>query len=275
MDKHAVSANHLLAHAALRTLTDVLGRHSIPFLPVKGVLTARTLYQHVADRPIRDIDIRVLPQDLPRLRSAAREAGWIERSVSASYRSVLLTIGGMPMDVETTVANPYMTRLTVAEMFAHARESTEPFGFAVRVPEFHHHVLLQCLNAYKDHLVDTADWAVQDLERTWQQPGFDVDKLLQVAARGANMTMLYVVARWLSEDRGAKPWATVCQRIGTPPRPRYAAAMLAWVRSGARHPSYMASLLARQTSDRLRDRVCAVGAMARFALFETGLRCRR
>src|SRR3984957_19837063 len=54
---------HVAASRVLGTVVSALAAHSIPVLPVKGVVTAHLLYDDIALRPIRDIDIRLRPRD--------------------------------------------------------------------------------------------------------------------------------------------------------------------------------------------------------------------
>ncbi|MGH7326740.1 MAG: hypothetical protein ACREJX_00180, partial [Polyangiaceae bacterium] len=50
---------HELARTALEKISQIGDRYGIEILPVKGVLTARRLYEDVSERPMQDADVRV------------------------------------------------------------------------------------------------------------------------------------------------------------------------------------------------------------------------
>src|SRR5271157_538554 len=91
---------HLAAVRAFRTLATELGRHSIPVLPVKGVVTARALYDDLAVRPIRDVDVRVRRKDFPRAVRVARDRGW-HRTHVALLGQAQWRVEGMEVDVKS------------------------------------------------------------------------------------------------------------------------------------------------------------------------------
>ena len=261
----------LWALDVLRQFVGAATRCAIPVLPVKGILSARTLYPTVGARPIRDVDVRVLPGDFGAVQRLAAQHGWDFAVTSRSYTAGVLRIDGLGVDVETHVSAPYLTRLSVAEMMRRASTSIEPFGFRHLQPAFHDQLLLQCLNAYKDHLVHTASWAVEDLVRAQQHPAFNERTLVDLARHSGNATLLWVLGTWLVHARGATGWRGVIAALGSPPRPRYAAMMLDAVDRSPQRPSYRVRILARAASDYPLDRVRALAGMAAYGLVEKGV----
>jgi hypothetical protein len=77
------------------------------------------------------------------------------------------------------------------------------------------------VNVFKDKLVMTFDWALNDLARIVRAPGFSAAALAKRARETALATVAWVVADFMVE-RGAEPWAAVRAAFGRPPRPRYA-----------------------------------------------------
>ena len=75
-DATATWIRHQLAEEALRDVLDALARAGVRAVAVKGIVLAQTLYADVADRPIQDVDLRILPEDLARAVRAGRARGW-------------------------------------------------------------------------------------------------------------------------------------------------------------------------------------------------------
>lgn len=209
------------AHA-LAKLTSLCAGECIPVLPVKGVLTARLFYEDPAQRWIQDVDVRVLPEDLPRLRVVARQAGLRELTWSPTYCNLVLEIEGLMVEVEAHVGPPELCGLSIREMLGRANDTTEHLPFRHLEPELHDHGLLLCVNAFKDKLEGALDGAISDLILLPKQPGFDPERLAHLAREAEVATMLAVTSRWLSDSVGSTAWEDVCRAVGMPPRPHYA-----------------------------------------------------
>lgn len=265
-DPAAVAAMHLAAADATHHVLGAFADAGIAAIPVKGILTARMLYASIEQRPIRDVDLRILPADLPRALDVVRRQGWELVSRMRVYGSAGFRARGFPFDLETHVGAPFMSGLTVAEMLSRATVRQDPLGFPHRHPELHDHALLLCLNVYKDHLVHAADWAVRDVERIVGHPRFNPAELARRARAAGNATMLYVLSTWLVQHRRVELWQGVLSELRLPPRPVYARAMSSLLQRRSKARSTMMRLLARQASDRPWDRVASVATMAGFGM---------
>ena len=255
---------HFLAEDMLRQVLDVCEAHAIPVLPVKGVLTARLFYRDVAERPICDVDIRVVPRDLDRLVVAGQRAGWELLRHSRPYQNVVFGICGRSLDVEASVGPPGLCGLTIKDMLDRSTESIAPFGFRHRQPELHDHALVLCVNAFKDKLVLAAQGAIGDLTLIAARPEFDPPRLVALAHRSEVASILWIVADWLGCRPGNEPWRVVRDLLGLrPPRELYTRL---WSAFQASPRSLPLRILARAGADRPRRQIEALLVSAWWAL---------
>jgi hypothetical protein len=249
-------AQQLLAVQALRAVVEGLAPHGIPVLPIKGVVTGRTLYDDVAARPVRDVDVRLRRGDFARAVAVARGRGWHKQHV-ALLGQVMWSVEGVDVDVKSELGPPGLCATPVAEVLARAEERVGAFGFRHLEPEWNDHALMLVLNVFKDGL-DAAPWALEDLRRIAKGPSFDADVLIARAGAGGVGTALWVVARWLVETHGADAWREVTRRMGPrPPSARAAHVYSLWRRAGC--PRYVGHFLVPMTTDDLGRSVLAIG----------------
>lgn len=235
---------HVAARAALRELVLALGRERV--MPVKGVETARLLYDDVVERPIADLDVRVRPEHLEEVVAAAASRGWVVERHAALYANVVLEIGGVGVDVEAAVGPPELCAITVDGLFARSEIADYGGGLVCRVPELHDHALLLALNAFKDKLSLTSAGCHEDLLRVSRARAFDPHRFAAVAREGRVVTPAWIVADWLA---AASPgWRAVRGILGPrAPRPLYVRAYKSLI---SRAPmSLPARLVARAGSD--------------------------
>ncbi len=243
---------------AVLALTDPIG---VPVLPVKGAILARTLYADVSERPITDLDLRVRPADLGRIRAACRAQGWPTENDSYQWGTFNTSVGSLLVELETSVGPPGLCALGVEEMIDRASRTEAGFGFAHLEPEIHDHALLLCVNAFKDKIRDAVPSALGDLVRVAAQPAFDGRRLTALAERGEVRALTWIVADWAARVGGSAPWGEVRDRLGrTPPRPLYVRAYRALMES-KRSSRVVFPLLARAGSDdpALRARALLLG----------------
>ncbi|MCA9588032.1 MAG: nucleotidyltransferase family protein [Myxococcales bacterium] len=244
---------HLAAREALRQMVAALGVDRV--MPVKGVVTARWLYDDVIERPVVDLDVRVRRSDVARVAAEARARGWtIERS-APEYDNLVLDLGGMGVDVEAAVGPPGLCARTVDALFEDAVQVDELFGFAVLAPELHDHALLLAINAFKDKLAFTSDGCREDLARVVRLPTFDPGRLARLARRSRVAAVVWIVADWLAD--ASDGWRAVRGALGpAPPRRLYVALAKSLI---SRAPlSLAARLVARAGSDDPRARLRAL-----------------
>jgi hypothetical protein len=258
--RQQVWIRQLAAVRALGQLVEALGAEHV--LPVKGIVTARTLYADPSDRPISDLDVRLRAGSLlAELAAFARRRGYPILKFSKAYANLVLDVDGVDVDVECHVGPPGLSGLTVPAMLARSEVRQDVFGFACAIPELHDHALVLCVNAFKDKLVLANPWAIEDLLRVSRAEGFDADRLARLARASRSAALTWIVADWLAERSEA--WRAVREAIGAKaPRPRYARAFR-WAVDHA--PSSLAArLLARAGGDGVAMRVRALAGAAAF-----------
>jgi hypothetical protein len=215
-------------------------------LPVKGIVTARILYADPAERPLADVDVRVPPERLPDVLAFARAGGHDVITHAPAYRNVVLDVGGVQVDVETTVGPPGLTDLSVRAMLARARIDEGLFGFPVLLPEISDHAVVLAVNLFKDKLHAAQPWSVSDLVRLAATPAFDPEAVAARAREARCAAIVWIVADWLAgESEGLR---RVRAAFGPrPPRPVYARLF----RTAAKHAPYALAtrLLARAGAD--------------------------
>jgi hypothetical protein len=246
--------------SALKTVLSCFDRAEIPALPVKGIVSARTLYPDVAERLVTDVDLRILPRDFERVLAEGRRAGWRVVQRMRSYCNVVFIVDGVFIDIEGYPALPGLGRLTVETMLARARPS-DALGFSHLFPDFHDHAVVLLINVFKDKLIHAFQWTVRDLERLPAHPQFDGEKLVSRLREAGACTIGWIVADWMVRQRHATRWSEVRDAIGRrAPRARYAA-LLAWLRDVRPQGTFALRVLTRAGADDPRDRARALSRM--------------
>ncbi|APS00761.1 hypothetical protein BCY86_08770 [Pajaroellobacter abortibovis] len=263
-----MSSNWIAHHASVHALSLVqkaCDTHSIKILPVKGILTSYLLYEDPFKRTLSDVDIRISQSDLGKLLSIASKYGWKILRYCPEYKNIILSIGGIQIDVETTVGPPGVCSLTVEEMLTQAKEHTSPFGFPHLQPEIHQHALLLCMNIFKDKLIYAQKWAIQDVEQIITHKNFDVRKFIHLVKRSHNQTILSIVAKWLSIHHSSKPWTNIYQKLAPRiPRPIYARCIHFLIETHDPFP-FALKIGARLASDHPPTRKLALKKLYKFA----------
>lgn len=243
---------------AARTFIEACESDGIAVLPVKGIVSAFTLYGDCAERPLTDVDVRVVPSDVGRVARLCRERGWRIAQRMRSYANLVALVDGVSVDVESHVGPPGMCNLHVSDMIARARWS-DALGFRCRVPDFTDHAALLVVNVFKDKLVGAFEWSVRDLEHVATARDFDAATLAARLRESGASTLGRITADWMVRARGAARWGAVRDALGQP-RPGYRRAF-AWAVD--RRPLGLASrILGRAAADSPRERVRALVWMA-------------
>ena len=231
-------------------------------LPVKGILTARLFYADPGERPIQDVDLRVRPQDLNRVRGIGERAGWRLVSRSRAYGTLGFEVLGFLVEFESHVGPPGLCALRVEDMLRRATRQSGGLGIAHLEPELHDHALHLCVNAFKDKLVDALPWAVRDLELLPGCEGFSPKILATLAREVGAATIVWIVATWLARTRGPMAWDAVRDELGrSAPRPVYRAVFERALQAKPARRGWL-RLLARAGADRPAQRLRAFGTMA-------------
>lgn len=256
-DHAKVWMTHELARSALESMVSIGDRHGIEILPVKGVVTARTLYADVVERPMQDVDVRVTRAGLRELRRLAQHDldrfGLRVLHDSRAYENIVFDMGGIMLEVEARVGPPGVCSITIDQMLTRATGSMKTFGFACLEPELHDHALVLAVNAFKDKMVEAAPWALRDLDLVVMQEGFSPARFAELARSGKTATLVWVVADYMlrrSNARGAADvalqkelearWTAIRAALGDPPRAAYGRWMAgAFGAAGAKTPGFL------------------------------------
>ncbi len=218
-DAAAVWARHALTRRVLCKVAAALAHAGIDVLAVKGVVTSGWLYADPGERPLTDLDIRVRPSDFGAVVRACATQGWRLQRRLWSYRTLMVDVDGITVDVESSIGPPGITPLSVDRVFTRARR--DPDGFWV--PDAHDHALVLTLNVFKDKITGAFPWALEDVVRVVDTPGFDRGVYVE-RVREAHLTaMAWVVADWMARERQHATWGAIRGLLGgdTPARPRY------------------------------------------------------
>jgi Uncharacterised nucleotidyltransferase len=255
-------ARHEHARLALEQVLAGCRDSGVDVLPVKGVLTARLLYADPGQRPIQDVDLRVRPEDLKRVRMLGERSGWRLVSRSRAYGTLGFDVLGFLVEFESHVGPPGMCALRIDDMLRRATPQSGPLGLPHLEPELHDHALLLCVNAFKDKLVDALPWAVRDLELLPAHRNFSPERLATLAGDVGAATILWIVAAWVARMRDARAWDHVRSELGrSTPRALYAAVFERALRANPPSRRWL-RVLARAGSDRRAQRIRALGTLA-------------
>jgi hypothetical protein len=223
---------HLAARSILRKLSSAFDAATIPFVLVKGIVTAHTLYDDPACRPVRDIDLRIRRRDFGPAVRLGRAKGWHAKHV-VLVGQVLWRIDGMEVDLKSAMGPPGICAVSIDDVIRRAQLHVNPFDFPHLEPELNDHALILVLNVFKDGL-RAVPWAIEDLRRIVRHERFLSAALVDRAATGRVTTALWIVADWLAKTQNAAEWRAIRDRIGPrPPNQRVASTYSLWRSMGS------------------------------------------
>jgi hypothetical protein len=257
----------ILQEAGVLVLGRVLAafdRAGIAALPVKGVVTARLLYDDPGERTIRDVDVRIAPADYPRAVEVARAEGWRVKTQADAYYNLFFELGGVDVDVEGGIGPPGLCALRVEDMIARARRG--PMGWLE--PDPIDHALVLVVNAFKDKLVALAPWSLEDLRRIVRRDDVAPHAVAARAREAGVETIAWIVSDWMAREGGdvGAAWRAVRDAVGPRPRRARYAAVFRWLLQHGRHDSLAMRLWARAGADRWWMRGRALWVAARWTL---------
>lgn len=266
--EHAANwVRHVVALRTLERVTSCFAEEGIPVLPVKGVLTAHTLYADASERNIGDVDVRIPRRFFGQVMRIAFARGWKPQTDAPALYTTFFKIDGHEVDVECCLGPPGLCTLSVEDLLLRAGRVVGPLGFPHLEPDLNDHVLILVLNAFKDGLL-IAPWALEDLRRIVRHLRFDGDAVVGRAREGGVLSVLWLVADWLAEVHGVGEWAAVRDRARTFVPKQRVQRTYAFVRRRG-WPSRLGFVVAAGASDTM------TGCVRGFALTAAGVVRRR
>lgn len=246
-------ARQTAAREALGRALSILNGAGIDALPVKGIVTTPLLYDRVTERDIADVDLRIRPRDRRRAMQAFAEAGFPILHASKQWGTFETLIDHILVECETSVGPPGLCGLTVDTMIAHGAPSTTAVPHIE--PELHEHVLLLCVNVFKDKLARARSHALEDLARIVTIDAFDARRFARLVHEAHSTTLVWLVADFMVR-RGANTWAGIRDQLG-PPRRCYATTYTR-LRTPVARSEFLLAAVARMGSDDAGDRARAL-----------------
>lgn len=211
---------HQRAGSALAALQRLLPTE--PFVVVKGVALCARYGWDPSEVPIADVDVRLGPASLRRVRERLRAlpgGGPIVQD-NPLYRNVVLELAGHHVDVEAWLGPPALTRWSVADLLARAVLAAVPGAEPFLVPETTDHALVLSLDLFKDGLSAPKPHGVRNALRLADEAGFDPHAYAARARWAGLHTVAHLVAQRLAPH--STRWAEVLRVLGPASSPRYA-----------------------------------------------------
>jgi Uncharacterised nucleotidyltransferase len=233
-----------------------------PFVVVKGLATAQLLYRDCAERPLADVDLRVCPGDLDVCRLAFRSVGARLIEDARSYGSLCYELDGQVFDLESHVGAPHLARLTTADLIASTRMVTLTTGLAVPTPSHELHLLLLCVNVFKDKVSECPTWSKEDVARLLSHQETSRELFMHLTRTFHLRRVVKLTLRWLREEG----YAVEPPSPSELPLPSLGATALAILQAKLKpRPHAVVTRVAfRLASDKPRDWPKAIFAAARF-----------
>jgi Uncharacterised nucleotidyltransferase len=179
---------------------------------VKGFALAHKQYDDSAERPLADVDLRLMAHELAPACKAAESIGFRVTAQSRVYGNAVLLREGQYFDLETQVGPPYFTRLSVANIRSRQQQITTARGLTFYAPDLTDHALVLCVNVFKDKFTGAPTYALRDARDIPLAAGFSGDQLVARANECNMHTLVYMVAHWFSQ-RGADHWTPIAAAL--------------------------------------------------------------
>lgn len=236
-----------------------LERAGIPSLPVKGALLANQLYDSPAERPLVDVDLLVLPRDFGRTVRLLRSLGLPLVWDSKQLGNVNVIVDGAAVDIASSLGPPGTSAIGVDALLLRATREHAPLGFPHWQIDWHDHVLLVAIDAFKDKLGSKPS-SREDLRRMAALPAFVPARLVERAREARLRTLLAVVAAWVLEGGEVPGFRDVLAELGTDGVRDGYARTFRWLsaKRDSRWSAIPLALLARAASDSPSRRLAAL-----------------
>jgi hypothetical protein len=222
------------AERRVEALLVALNAAGIEPLLLKGAALAATIYPSWRDRPMRDIDLMVREDEIPRTRSIVLELGWVPDPTLPGDRTYATHQHLPPFDApglncprlevhRALLPGGHPFSFTQAELYARAARVAVGEGRAL-VMDPHHHAVYIAMHFVWSHQLWTGGWhAFRDLASLAARDGFDWQVFASIATRWGAATCAYWTLRFGRSLAGLAVPAGITEQL----RPAMPAAVLA------------------------------------------------
>ena len=228
----------------VRALADVLALADsvgVTVVPVKGVVLARWLYDDLAERPYRDLDLLVARADLPAMIDAVTARGWPIRHRSLEMGELEFSIGRVTVEIHAEFSRRDFSRLSTDEVLARAVPDRETFPFEIlRIDDIDHFLLL-IANVIRKAFVYANRHQPADIDRLLAQLEPRWPELVARIETARFGNAVRVAATWMREEHGSAALAQFATRLPDRGRPLFAVAMRQYWRRAPRQSGQLAS----------------------------------
>jgi hypothetical protein len=227
----------------VRALGEVLalaGGVGARIAPVKGVVLSRWLYDEVAERPYRDLDLLLARADLPAMAAAVAARGWPLRHQSLEMGELEFSVGRVVVEVHAEFGRRDLSRLTTDEVLARAVPDRATFPFEIRRIDDIDHFLLLVANVMKKAFVYANRHQPADLERLLERLEPRWLELCSRIEAARCATAVKAIGTWMIEAHGSATFARFALVLPGR-RPLLAAAIRRYRRQADRQPDRLAS----------------------------------
>jgi hypothetical protein len=259
-----------VAVSVLRKIIDAANSAGVIVAPVKGVVLSRWLFDDVADRPYRDLDVLISRDDLPRMAAVVESRGWPVQVHSPEMGELEFTVDRMTVEIHAEIGRRDLSRLTGAEVLKRSVPDARTFPFGIRRIDDIDHFFLLIANVTKKSFTYANAHQPADLDRLGERLRPRWGELVQ-RARGARfLTAFRNVAVWMADERGSATFGELVRALPATRR-RLLPAVIHWQRRrDRRRPDRLTSasgvfglFLATQTPDDLALRCRGLVRLAR------------
>jgi hypothetical protein len=229
-----------IAVDSLRRVLEVGNLVQARLAPVKGVVLSRWLYDHVADRPYRDVDLLIARADLTRMHAAVAQAGWRIRVWSAEMGELEFEVDQLVVEIHAEFGRRDLSRLTTEDVLARAGLDRDTFQFQVTRLDDIDHFLLLVANVVKKAFTYANPHQPEDLRRLVQRLEPRRGELLDRVRAGGLLTAVREVSAWMSDDHGSPEFRRLGVDLGTA-RPALSIAIRRYRERARRQPNRLTS----------------------------------
>lgn len=156
----------VVAREIVRDAATALGAHSIPCMPLKGVVFQQVLYADPATRLLSDVDVLVPDEQFGQALQILLRAGFREPAVRSSSIAIpLRSPRGLDLDLHRRLFSAGRYRLATRQLFERSRPDEALFNVPLRLADPHDTAAHLIGKFVSDHVTDEAVPRLRELAR--------------------------------------------------------------------------------------------------------------